>query len=101
LSLDIVYRARRRLRARFRPRSSSSAPPSAEEEYHASRWEIDRAGANVWGFLPPTAETVFARRSPENGGVLIAWSDASRGFSKKDRSWLQALARKLDLAFAS
>jgi hypothetical protein len=80
---------------------ASSAPPSAEEEYHASRWEIDRAGANVWGFLPPTAETVFARRSPENGGVLIAWSDASRGFSKKDRSWLQALARKLDLAFAS
>jgi hypothetical protein len=79
----------------------SSDSLSGDEEYHATRWEIDRAGVNVWGFLPPTAETVFAHRSPANGGVLIAWSDASRGFSKKDRSWLQALARKLDVAFAS
>lgn len=65
----------------------------SRSEYFQSRWDIDRAGVNAWGFIPPSAESVAVERSPL--GVLVAWSDDERAFSRKDRAWFVALARKL------
>lgn len=81
--------------------SSSSTRDETFSTYLSSRRDIDREGANEWAFLPPDAESVFASRPPRARGVIVAWSDASRAFGRKDRSWLEALALKLDAAFAS
>ena len=81
--------------------SSSSMRGESFSTYLSSRREIDREGANEWAFLPSDVESVFASRPPAARGVVVAWSDASRAFGKKDRAWLDALALKLDAAFAS
>ena len=79
---------------------STASASVATEQYLDSRWEIDRAGANAWGFLSAASESVFARRCTSGGGgALIAWSDVPRAFTTKDRLWLGALADKLDRAF--
>jgi hypothetical protein len=77
--------------------STASSPPS---EYFPTRWDIDRVGANTWAFLPPAAEAIAVERAPA-GGVLLVWSDAARAFSRKDRAWFAALARKLDVSTSS
>jgi hypothetical protein len=78
---------------------STASASVTTEQYLDSRWEIDGAGANAWGFLSPTSESVFARRCASGGGALIAWSNVPRAFTTKDRLWLGALADKLDRAF--
>lgn len=68
---------------------------NTSSDYFTSRWDVDRAGANTWAFLPPTAESVSVHRPANGGGVLVVWSDVDRAFSRKDRKWLDALAVKL------
>jgi len=68
---------------------------TTSSDYFTSRWDVDRAGANTWAFLPPTVESVSVHRASNDGGVLIVWSDVDRAFSRKDRKWLDALAVKL------
>lgn len=80
--------------------AASSAPTSPPSEYFPTRWDIDRVGANTWAFLPPAAEAIAVERAPA-GGALLVWSDAARAFSRKDRAWFAALARKLDASTSS
>jgi len=71
-------------------RASGCVPDGGEEEvYLADRGAIDRVGANEWGWMPPGAESVFVARN------LLLASDEPRAFSKKQRSWARAIAKKL------
>lgn len=67
-----------------------------EVTYFQDRGAIDRAGANEWGFLPQGVESVLVQPAGKGAATrLVLVSDKPRAFSKKQRSWIAAIADKL------
>ena len=78
-----------------------TAQPGADgATYMADRAAVDRARANEWEFLPQGAESVLVQTVGMGGKEtrLVLLSDRPRAFSKKQRAWIAAVARKLGVA---
>ena len=74
------------------------AQPGADgATYMADRAAVDRARANEWEFLPQGVESVLVQTvgMGEKETRLVLLSDRPRAFSKKQRAWIAAVARKL------